>query len=223
MWDVDTDLGDNSFPEAVAWFRERVPMTAVQFAEVTEHARRKAFKVAGVSQLEVVTEAWAALDAAIDEGTDLRAFVAAVGDQLEAAWGRPNGPRLENIFRTNVQSAYGAGRMTMQDDPAIREARPFRRFVAVLDSRTSQICGPLNGTVLPSDDSFWLTRNPPLHFQCRSTVITLTPEQAEEFGVADKAPDVEPLEGFGNPLADYEPDLSGMPAPLVAQYRARSR
>lgn len=222
MWSVDLDL-EGGFPEAVAWFRARVPMTEEAFGELSARAQEKAFTVANVAQLDVVTDAWEALDKAIDEGTDLREFVADVGAQLEQAWGGEDPARLESMFRTNVQFAYAAGRTIMQDDPAIKEARPFKRFMAVLDSRTSEICSERDGTVLPADDPFWDSNNPPLHRGCRSTIITLDPEQAQEFGVDNAPPDAPDVQdGFGNPLAEWTPTLD-QPAPLVAQYHAKAK
>ena len=43
-------------------------------------------------------------------------------------------------------------------------------FDAVMDRRTSDICRPLNGTVLPVSDPFWSMYYPPNHFGCRSIV-----------------------------------------------------
>lgn len=221
-WDLSFDLGGD-YPQAVAWFRSRVPMTEDEFRELDVRARDKAFKVAGVAQLDVATEVWDALDEAISAGTDLSAFVESVGSSLADAWGGEDAPRLERIFRTNVQTAYGAGRQIQQADPAVKEARPYSRFVAVSDSRTSEICADLDGTVLHSDDPFWDTHQPPLHHNCRSTIVTLDPEQAAEFGIDEEAPDVDAADGFGAPLREWVPDLSDAPMPLVAQYRAKGQ
>jgi SPP1 gp7 family putative phage head morphogenesis protein len=218
--DADTD----GFDTAVAWFRERVPLTSDEWAALTAEARARAFTVAGVAQLDVVTDAWRALDEAIAEGTTFADFRATMGEKLAAAWGGNSPARLETIFRTNVQQAYNAGRYDQQTDPVVLEARPFWRYSAVLDSRTSKICGPLHGTTLPADNPFWATHQPPLHFNCRSTIVSLTEEQAQSHGIAEQAPDVEPQEGFGAPgMPPYEPDLSDRPAALASAYEAKIR
>jgi SPP1 gp7 family putative phage head morphogenesis protein len=217
--DPDTD----GFEAAVAWFRERVPLTSQEWAKLTAEARARAFTVANVTQLDVVTEAWRALDAAIAQGTTFADFKATVGEDLAAAWGGEDATRLETIFRTNVQLAYNAGRYQQQTDPDVLDARPFWRFSAVLDSRTSRICSPLHGTTMPAAHPWWSNHQPPLHFNCRSTVISLTEEQAKTAGVTDEAPDVEPQDGFGNLLAPYEPDLSDRPAALASAYEAKNR
>ena len=65
---------DIPFEDAIAWFRERVPMTPDEWDALTLVARQKAFKVAGVTQLRVVEEVWQALDDAMVNGTALRQF-----------------------------------------------------------------------------------------------------------------------------------------------------
>jgi SPP1 gp7 family putative phage head morphogenesis protein len=221
---LDADPDVDGFDKAVAWFRERVPLTSAEWAKLTEEAQARAFTVANVAQLDVVADVWRALDEAIAGGTTFADFKAAVGDKLAAEWGGEDATRLETIFRTNVQLAYNAGRYDQQTDPAVLEARPFWRYSAVLDSRTSRICGPLHGTTLPADHSWWSHHQPPLHFNCRSTIVSLTPDQAQSFGIATDAPDVEPQDGFGKPgMPPYQPDLSDRPAALASAYEAKNR
>lgn len=46
---------------------------------------------------------------------------------------------------------------------------PLLEFDAVMDNRTTIICSPLNGTLLPVSDPFWSKYYPPNHWGCRST------------------------------------------------------
>lgn len=113
-------------------------------------------------------------------------------------WGAPNAARLETIFRTNVQAAYNAGRFAELSRPAMRAVRPFWKYVAILDGRTTATCAPLQGTVRPHDDDFWRTHWPPLHFNCRSTVVSLSRAEAARAGGATPVPKAAaPGEGFG--------------------------
>lgn len=55
-------------------------------------------------------------------------------------------------------------------------------FDAVLDTRTTQTCRELNGTVKPITDPFWRIYYPPNHYKERSTVRavygrTITPDE----------------------------------------------
>jgi SPP1 gp7 family putative phage head morphogenesis protein len=213
----------DSYLEAVAWFRARVPTAEGEFLAMVERSHEKAFMVAGVAQLDLVTQVWEAVDDAIAKGTTLDDFRASVGDKLTAAWGKAQPYRVETILRTNVQGAYSAGRWAQQADPEVVELRPFWEFSATMDSRTSEICRPLDGTILKADDPFWKSHNPPLHHACRSTVISLTRKQAEARGVAAAAPSSAPADGFGGApgVDEWRPDLSKYPFELGAVAAAK--
>jgi SPP1 gp7 family putative phage head morphogenesis protein len=218
MFEVSDD--PSRFEEAIAWFRNLVPLTDAEFAALSDASKRRAFKVAGVSQFDLIMEVWNALDSAIEKGTSWEQFQKATKEKLESAWGKSNkytAWRVENIYRTNVQSAYGAGRYKQLTDPDVLMLRPFWLLDAVLDSRTSAICNALTGTTLPAEDSFWGSHVPPLHFGgCRTVIRALTRGQANTRGITTKKPLMEAGEGFGKPprLNDFEPDINKYPPAL---------
>jgi len=124
------------------------------------------------------------------------------------------------IFRNNVQKAYNAGRWKQHEEVA--EEFPYAILDVVRDPRTSEICEALDdqlkGMALPVNDPFWATRIPPLHHGCRSTVIFLDEAQAEEVGIAKRAPKVEAAEGFGAAPDedDWRPDPDDYPTDFQA-------
>ena len=203
VWDVSDDPVD--FDEAVAWFRKRVKMTRAQRDALEEKAKRQAFFVSGVAQLDIVTDAWKALDKALKDGTPLEDFKKAIGPKLEAAWGgsvADPGHRLETIFRNNVQAAYSAGRYEQATNESVLEDRPVWMFDAILDGRETTVCRECDGTKLPADHEWWKTRVPPLHHRCRSTIITLTEEEAGE--LTKKPTTAKAQDGFGLPPDERE-------------------
>lgn len=104
MWPLG--LEDVDFEEAIDFFRQRVPMLKAEWEAMEVAARKKAFTVAGVAQLDVVTDVWKSIDRALRDGTPLEEWKTEIGPKLEAAWAgsAANPPwRLETIFRTNVQ------------------------------------------------------------------------------------------------------------------------
>lgn len=207
------------FQEAVRAFRARVPMSDADFYEMLEASHARAFVVAGVAKLDLVTQVWKALDDAISNGTTFEDFKKTVGAQLEEEWGRKNPARLETIFRTNTQRSYSAGKIEMMRNPAISKRRPYWRYTAILDGRTTVVCKTCDGTTLPADHPFWATHQPPLHFNCRATIRALTVSQAETMGVSDEPPTAEPLDGFGNVERDqWKPDLSKYPPELAHEF-----
>lgn len=211
----------NAFEQAVDWFTDQVPVTDEMFKKMRGKYRRRAFHIAGVNDLEVVTQAWEAVSDALAKGETLADFKTRLGDELQDAWGEDNGYRLDTIFRTNVQSAYNAGRYRQQTDPAVLSLRPYWKFSTVLDTRTSTYCTGCQGVILPASDPWWETHQPPLHFNCRSTLISLTEAQAVQRGISPNGPDVTPQKGFGRAAVyadDYKPDLSSYPAELTSEY-----
>lgn len=205
------------FEEAIAAFRKRVPISDAAWAQLTEAEREFAFKVSGAAQADLVTDAWEAIDTALVEGTTFDDFKAEVGSALEAAWGGADANRLETVFRTNTQTAYNGGRHEIMTHPEVKKAREYWRFDAVQDNRTSEVCEELDGTVRPADDPWWRSHTPPLHFNCRSIIVPLSREEAEEEGIDDDAPEVEADDGFGRAPStggDWDPDPSDYPSAI---------
>ena len=71
---------------------------------------------------------------------------------------------LDNVFRTNIQSAYGHGRWQQQQRN--KDKRQYLMYSAINDSRVRPAHLALNRIVLPIDHPFWLTHYPPLGFRC---------------------------------------------------------
>lgn len=217
----------NAAQEAVRWFRDRLIMTDEEFQTLEDATHDVAFTVAGVNQLDLVTEVWEAVDKAIANGETLQDFQARVSDRLTAAWGKDQPWRVENILRNQAQRAYGAGRWAQMTEPVVVQARPYRRLSNIMDQRTSPICvdvalGGVGGTVLPADDPFWRSHVPPLHHGCRSHIVTLSEAEAKEDGVTPTPPATPAAAGFGSAPdvgPPFEPELDEYPPELAAAYR----
>jgi SPP1 gp7 family putative phage head morphogenesis protein len=213
---ADPPADPDRYEEAIRALRRRVPMTDPEFRQLDDETRQRAFWVAGVTQARTVQEVMDALGRALADGTMLEDFKAEVGGKLAEGWGGEDAPRLETVFRTNVMSSYNGGRTEVFDDPVVREARPYLRFDAVGDSRTTELCEALDGKVLPADDPFWDKHTPPLHFNCRSILTPLSAEEAGEEGISQGPPDTggaAPGDGFGRPQRPGEvekPDIGGL-------------
>lgn len=67
------------------------------------------------------------------------------------------------VFGEHVEGRFEA---FAEDDPD-----RLLEFSAVVDSRTSEACRLCDGVRLPASDPWWLTHMPPLHPNCRSTVM----------------------------------------------------
>lgn len=218
----DAPVSPDASAEAVDWFRARVPVRPELWRVLDAKAQRRAFTVAGATELDLVTQVWRAIDRAIAQGTDFRAFRDAVGSALARDWGGAAPGRLETVFRNNMQLAYAAGRYAQMTEPDIIADRPYWRFEAILDSRTTPICRPLDGMTLLASDPYWKSHYPPLHHQCRSGVTTLSEEQARGAHTAVPASDA-PQTGWGAfpDLTEWSLDLADYPPQLRAAYERK--
>lgn len=223
-WSVAAD--PVRFEEALEWFLDRIPITRDELARLDEQTRARAFTVARVAQLRIVADVHQSLAKVVEGELTIDEWKKAAAPALEDAWqGSVANPaaRLETIARNNVQHAYAAGRERLAAHPTVQRLRPYARFDAVMDSRTTdEICRPLHGVVKAADDPWWNDHTPPLHHNCRSGKVTLTEGQARAEGVTDEAPASAVQDGFGArpTVDDWQPEAEDFPPELWAEYEA---
>ena len=224
---------------AVAYFKERVPVTASRFYQIAAEYRALAFTVSGYTKAQVLKKFYDELLAALEEGNSLAEFRENMNDFLEAEGYEGITPyQAENIFRTNIQTAYNVGHYKRMTEPSVKALRPYWQYDAVNDSKTRPSHLAMDGRVFMADDPIWDTWFPPNGFKCRCTVKTLSKRQMEQRGltVETEAPRAARLEDgrFVNILPDpqfdtnpakvrYQPDLTGYPEPLKKAYQEREK
>jgi SPP1 gp7 family putative phage head morphogenesis protein len=214
----DSDADPVKPEKAIDYFKSRLDLPDDVAEALDAESKAKAFWISGIADVDILTDVHDALNEALEKGTTYDDFLGEVGDKLEEAWGGDvanPGWRVETLFRTNLQKAYSAGRW--KEHQEVIEEFPYAIFDTVDDARRSEICeaidDELKGQALPADDPFWSTHTPPCHFSCRSQIIPLTEEQAEEVGIAKRAPKVDAAEGFGAAPDedDWRPDPDDYP------------
>lgn len=186
-----------TFLEALRYAQQRKILLPDEFYSMDLKTRQMATTVSFLSSLEQIETVIKAANKAIAEGSTFRDFQKLVekeGIELPKHY-------LDNVFRTNIQNAYGHGRWIQQNRNKAK--RPYLMYSAINDSRVRPSHLALDKIVLPFDHPFWLTHYPPLGFRCRCTCIALTEKQALKYGITpdDKLPDVaEALDWSSHPL-----------------------
>jgi SPP1 gp7 family putative phage head morphogenesis protein len=204
------EIGGNTPKEALAYWKSRAQVTGAQYKALSDQAKQRAFTVAGLARRDQVETIHTALSKAIEKGETLAQFKKRLGPLMEQqGWTGKRAWRIENIYRTNMQSAYMAGRYAQMK--AVAKRRPYWRYVAVKDSRTRPTHAALNGKIYPHDHDFWSAWYPPNGFRCRCTVQTLSAAQVESRGlkVETRVPSmVEPVgpDGVKLPARPLQPD-----------------
>lgn len=218
--------------EALAFWRDKVPMSREEFDELAEQMQARGFYVSGLTRLDQVEAVKDAIDAAVADGETFEDFKARIPEIIDQEnW---SGIRLAIIYRTNVQSAYMAGRYAQMTDPAVLKARPYWRYSAVNDSRTRPAHRAMDGRVFPADRPIWDKWYPPNGYRCRCGVDTLSAREAERDGLTVETDDptgelfepTDPLTGEKLPARPLMPDngflrnvgqewMDGVPRPEI--------
>lgn len=152
-----------AFHEAVADIIVREPRLAASAAEVAQaYGTEHAFALARSADLEITRRVQDAIAKALQVGSplgDAAEVVAEVGDFSRAY--------AETVVRTNVATAYSAGRFRQMADPAVRNVIGALRFTAVGDADTRHNHAAADGLIASPDDPVWQHLAPPLGFRCR--------------------------------------------------------
>ena len=210
-----TGFGPQPFSplEAARWIQKRVPLSLRRL--------RAALEAAGKTALELTKDLVNSIAEKIDTylaehvvaGADMGEFLRALDDVAGVVGLTAADPFYwETVFRTNVQTAYGAGKYEIQRTPEMEAAFGFYQYLTVGDSAVRPSHAALHGRVWkandPAVDEFW----PPLGFNCRCDMVSLGPDEIEAEGlvVSEGAPmldgeRVRPDPGFeGPPVSRFE-------------------
>ena len=164
---------DVPFDEAIKWGRERVTvLPEVFYNTLPAQARSRAFTVSGLASLDQIQGVLDNLDRAMTSGETFATWQKSLKPEA-LALGKA---RLDNIFRTAVQTHYNVGRYQQQQ--ANKAHRPFLMYDAINDGRTRPHHRALDNFIAPADDPIWGSIYPPNGFRCRCSTLTLTEAQA---------------------------------------------
>lgn len=180
--------------QAISYFRSKGLAASLSWQDIKDEAHAVKFTVAGITKLDVLNDIHSSLTDVLKNGSTLRQFQ----DDLEPVLQRKgwlgrglkadeNGElegkklmpyRLDTIFRTNVQSAYAAGRWQQQ----MRNVadRPYLEYNGIMDNRIRPTHAALNGRVFRWDDPIWQTIYPPNGYRCRCWVRALNEAQLKK-------------------------------------------
>ena len=200
--------------EAVAYLKSQGIEITWDWREALDKIKAHCFTVAKVSSADILQVFKDEIDAAIADGETFFEFKKRISPILDQKGYAKNGDikpwRLETIYRTNLQTAYMAGRHSQMEE--VKESFPYWEFVAISDNRTTDGCRGLNSIVLRSDDAFWSVNFPPRHFKCRSEARAVSQFALDKRGLKLTNPkDVEgimPAEGFDNIPGQWQPDIT---------------
>jgi len=192
--------------DAVAHLRGKGAAVTGSWTDWLDGQHARAFTVANVAKLDVVTDIQDSLVKALKDGQTLEqwrdgliptlrnkgwwkrdgtaAQLAAAG-RVDAATGEIakglNPYRLSNIYRGNMQSAYMAGRY--QQMVAQASSRPYWEYVAVMDRKTRPAHAAMHGRIFRFDDKGWSVFYAPCGHGCRCRVRSYSQRDMDRRGL----------------------------------------
>ena len=185
--------------QAIKHFQSKGLKTSFSWLDMIGEENDAAYTVAKMMDNDLLSYVQEQSRKVVDEGLTLADFKKDLIPKLQKAgwWGKKDvidpltgqvtkaqlgsASRLENIFRTTLQSAYAVGQW--QSIEANKETAPFLMYDAVEDSRTRPEHQQWNGTVRPVDDPFWQTHYPPNGWNCRCGTIQMSRDELKLYGL----------------------------------------
>ncbi len=184
--------------QAVAYFRSKGFTINWNWWETWQEAHDRAFTVARMTRFDLLAQTRQIVGRTLAQGRTLRQGAQELETALRKAgwWGKQtivdeqgraqrvqlgSAHRIRTILRTNIDTAFAAGRYQRQAETA--KARPFWQYLAVRDKSTRASHRALHGRVFPADDPIWSSIYPPNGFRCRCRVRSLSRRQVQARGL----------------------------------------
>lgn len=225
-----------TFDKAREYFGEKMPLTRKSFDILSMKHKRGAFTVAGYTKAEIINQFYNSLLNAIEDGSTMATFKEEMNTFLEKkGFDGVTAFQADNIFRTNIQTAYQVGHYEEMTKVDVLKKRPYWMYDAVGDSRTRPSHLAMNGKVFPADSPIWDTWYPPNGFRCRCTVVTLSKRQVDERGlvVSAEVPEttmsngrrvdvtVDPHFDYNPAKEEFRPDMGAYPKSIREAYEEK--
>ena len=207
---------DVQFIEAIAYALNReVVLPDEYYDRMTPVQRQQAVSIAGLGQTEQIKHVMGLVNDQLDSGGTFADFQKAVKDG-DIDINLPK-HRLDNIFRTNIQGAYGRGRWYQQQQN--KDERPYLMRDGINDSRQRDSHRKMDGVVRHIDDPFWNEFYPPDGYRCRCIARSLTESQAQAKGITtdEDLPNIPNTEGFGGNPSQYNSRMTKLVNDKIAE------
>lgn len=185
---------------AISYIKKKYPKLSFHYDEILHETHHKAFTVAKVTRLDLLSDIQNSLTKARDRGQPFEQWKKELIPTLKAKgwWGTTTvtnpktkedkeiyvgSRRLRTIFYTNTRVSYNVGRWQHQEQ--LLDA-PYLRYVAILDENIRPTHKILHGIIRHRDDEFWHTNYPPNGWNCRCRVQAYSMASIKRRGWEDK-------------------------------------
>lgn len=196
----DDNLWDMPFDEAIREMQKRKPTLYENIKDIEQKEKQNYFWIKKTTDLEITKSIHKKLLKSLEKGETQQDFLNSVKE-----YKLPNS-YLKGVFRTVTTQAQQRGHLEQQLK-AVDLGYEYGMFDGVQDDRQTNICKSLNGKVMKIKDFVEKGLYPPLHYQCRSSIIQLDEEDLKdmELSVSNIPENKEPFSDFKDDWAvNYE-------------------
>lgn len=183
-----------TFAEAYDDLVSREPRLAKNADEIREAYAHHGFalqklpqQLAATARLSLTKRILHMLASFVEKGeelTTIREQLAAVGDFTKAY--------AETAYRTNVATAFTAGRFKQLEDPDVKAVTPAFEYTAVRDSSVRDNHLAADGFIAGMDNAEWNRIAPPMGFNCRCDIRSVDRWELNTRGLLRKGGHVTP-------------------------------
>ncbi|WP_068449171.1 ADP-ribosyltransferase [Caviibacter abscessus] len=187
----DDNIFDSPFDEAIKEMKKRKPTLYENIKDVEQKEKQNYFWIKKTTDLEVAKRIHEKLLKNLKQGKSVNDFIKDVKDfELPKSY-------LKGVYRTVTTQAQQRGHLEQQLK-AVDLGFEYGMFDGIDDDRQTHICNSLNGKVMKIKDFVDKGLYPPLHYQCRSSIIQLDKDDLEYMGlsVSDIPAQQEPFSDF---------------------------
>ncbi len=164
------------FDEAIAYFERKQVVSVEAFDSMRGRWKQGGFIARRLANTRLVERARQILADGMNQQLTGAEMAIAMERQLglgEKSW------YAETIVRTNLAASYGAGRFEQMTDPEIRGLRPYVQYKTANDRRVRDEHRHLDRKVFMNGSELHAQYAPPLGFNCRCQMVTLSERQFE--------------------------------------------
>lgn len=196
--------------EVINYFKAKKPEAHFDYDEILHEAHNKAFTIAKITRLDLLSDIHKSLQSAMESGQDFKTWQKNIQPTLKEKgwWGdvqafnpitgeikdiEVGSRRLRTIYETNMRTSYAKGRYAAQ----MASDAEFLRYNAILDQHTRPSHSEQNGIILPKNSPWWEANYPPNGWKCRCKVTAITRFEMKTRGLT-------PYEGTPTTIADKD-------------------
>jgi SPP1 gp7 family putative phage head morphogenesis protein len=180
---------DLPWDEALEAFLQRVPQRRDELRRLYEAYARRADAATAMSLEQLQAMVKDRLARMIEEGGTFEDFAKAIEAGTETLGIAGDDPTyLKMVFRTNVQTAYGAGRFRALTDPDVVAEYPYIQYRTVGDARVREEHRVLDRGIYAATNPAWFNIAPPNGFSCRCSTVPLSADDVKGKTVLQQVP-----------------------------------